>query len=303
MKKYILLFFMVIFSTVLRAENLKTVAVVNDVVITEYDLDNYSKIVKAHFKDIKDINNGIKKEILNGLIEEVLKGEAVKNEKITFDQDEFEYYLDSTSKGSEMEKNVKKYNIDKNMYLNILKNNYLWSKLIDLKIRSRVNISNSEVDDSLEYLTEKPLRTRYNISQITMYKNENVDPKNVMEKLYKEIKSDNNFDMIAKKFSQDNKENAGYIGWVDEMDINDEIYEAIKNLPVGTTTKPIYFGNSNSGYYMIIKLNDKKQEKIAKKDDLARVQYFLYNQKLSLEIKNYIDALYNNAFIEIYDLE
>ena len=51
---------------------------------------------------------------------------------------------------------------------------------------------------------------------------------------------------------------------------------------------------------LLIKLNDKKQEKVAKNEDLSRVQYILYNQKLQLEIKKYLEKLYSNSFIEKY---
>ena len=133
----------------------------------------------------------------------------------------------------------------------------------------------------------------------SLYKKIIPPAKRNIEQLYAEANK-NNFESIAEKFSEDNRKNKGYIGWVDEMDINDLIYDAVKNLQIGSISKPIYFGDGTSGYYMIIKLNNKKQEKIAKRDDIARVQYFIYNQKLNLEIKKYIDNLYNNAFIEIY---
>ena len=282
------------------AENLKAIARVNDRVITQYDLDNYSKIVRIYFKNVPETNDNVQREILNGLIEETLKEQAVEAENIPFDEEEFKYFLEANSEKDNIDENVKKYGIDKDLYIKIIKNNFLWNKLIDSKVRSKINVSNSEINDSLEYLTEKPMRLRFNISQLVMYKNENADPKNIIDKLYEEIKEKNNFESVARRFSQDNREKEGYIGWVDEMDINANIYNAIKNLQVGAITKPLYFGNSTSGYYMIIKLNDKKEEKIAKKDDITRVQYFIYNQKLNLEVKNYIDNLYNNAFIEIY---
>ncbi len=299
MKKYFILFFIIFsLSTASAVESFKTIARVNNQVITQYDLDSYSKIIQLRFKNISGLNSDMRQEILNGLIEEVLKEQAVKNEKIQFDEEEFKYFLDSNMEKDNINKNTKNVNIE--LYTKIMKNNFLWNKLIDAKIRSRISVSNSEINDSIEYLTEKPLRIRYNISQITMYKTDNLDPKNIIDKLYEEINEKNNFETVARRFSQDNKENSGYIGWVDEMDINERIYQAIKNLPIGKISKPIYFGGETSGYYMIIKLNDKKEEKIAKRDDIARAQYFIYNQKLNLEIKNYLDNLYNNAFIEIY---
>ncbi len=291
MKK--VLFFIILLFSFLQyafANTFDIVARVNDEVITKYDLNNHSKLFTEYFDDNKFNND----EILDSLIEEKLKSNAIKNEKIVFDEKEFEYFLENFNKKNKIKNQHNKY------FVNFLKNNFLWNKLIETKIAPNINISSSEVDDALEYLVEKPIRTRYNISQIIIYKNSHSSTKNIIEKLYSEITGKNNFEDIAGKFSQNNKENKGYIGWIDEKDINPEIYLAIKNLQVNEITKPLYFGDDSSGYYIIVKLNDKKREKIAKNEDVLRVKYILYNQKLSLEIKKYLDNLYDNSFIEKY---
>ncbi|HSQ97854.1 MAG TPA: peptidylprolyl isomerase [Rickettsiales bacterium] len=287
MKKILLFIILFLnFSRCLFANNFDIVARINNEVITKYDLNNYSKIFKSYFTNSKFTNE----EILDSLIEEKIKSEAIKNENITFDNDEFKYFLENFSKKN-------KIKITKNLR-DFLKNRFLWSKLIETKIIPNINISSYETDDALEYLVENPVRTRYNISQITIYKTSNSNAKNIADKLYYEIKEKNNFEEIANKFSQYGKENKGYLGWIDENDINPDIYSAIKNLQINSITKPLYFGNSDSGYYMIVKLNNKKQERIAKNEDISRVRYILYNQKLNLEIKKYLDNLYNNSFIE-----
>jgi len=301
MRSFLLFFYFAItFAINVHASEFVAVARVDDRIITQYDLDNYIKIVQLYLDSSKEITPDVRKEILNGLVEEILKGKAVKDENIPFDEDEFNYFLEANFERDNIDENIEKYGINRDLYIKIMKNNFLWNKLVESKIGRGVEVKNSEVSDSLEYLTEKPLRTRYNISQIVIYKNANSDPQAIVDKLYQEIMLNNNFESIARRFSQENKENKGYVGWVDEMDINETLYNAIKNLQVGSISKPIYLGDDSSGFYIIVKLNDKKQEKVAKKDDIARVQYFIYNQKLNLEIKNYINMLYNNAFIEIY---
>ena len=300
MRKYFFIFSIVfLFINIANSSELDSVARVDDKIITNYDLNNYIDIIKLRFKDIIEPDNNIRREILNGLIEEVLKGQAVKKENINFDEEEFLYFFETNMEKDGLDKNSNKINM--NLYKKILKNNFLWNKLIESKIRPGVFVNNSEVNDSIEYLSEEPIKTMYDISQIIMYKTNDNDPKIVIEKFYDEINKKNNFEYIAKHFSHENKEKSGHIGWVDESDINEVIYEAIKELQVKKITKPLYFGDNTSGFYIIIKLNDKKQEKVIKKDDVIRVQYFIYNQKLNLEIKKYLDNLYNSSFIEIYE--
>lgn len=274
------------FGNLSFAHDFDTIARVNDKIITKYDLKKYSTFFKENFNQ-----NFTDDEILDQLIEKEIKLKAIKDEKIAFEEAEFEYFK------SEFKNNKIKNSKELNEFL---RTRYLWNKLIETKIQPNINISTFEVNDSLEYLVDNPIRTRYNISQITIFQTKNNNSKNIIEKLYQEITEKNNFEDMAKKFSQ-SKENNGNMGWVDEKEISEEIYKNIKDLKVGSMTKPIYFGDSNSGFYMLIKLNDKKQEKVAKNEDLSRVQYILYNQKLQLEIKKYLEKLYSNSFIERFN--
>lgn len=296
--KSVIIFIISLFITQFSlASDFKVVAKVNDKIITQYDLENYTNMLNTYFKTSQNMNyNNLQNEVLNQLIDDTLKQETIEKEKIILDEDEFKYFL----KTFEEKNNIKDHNYNEELYLKTVKTNFLWFKLIDQKIKPSVSVNDSEVNDSLEYLVDNPIRTRYNISQIVIYDRQNSDANNIANKLYNEIKSNNNFEKLAEKFSQDesSKKNAGYVGWVDEMEINEQIYEAIKNLKVGNTTKPIYFESGN--YYLIIKLNDKKEEKVAKQDDIIRAKYYIYGQKLNLAIKNYLDNLYNNAFIETY---
>lgn len=290
MKRILFLSLFLIFFQQLFANDFDIVARVNDEVITRYDLNAYSKLFKEYFANDKFTSN----EILDTLIEAKLRQKAIKDENIKYDEKEFEYFL----KDFYAKNKIKNQN-DKN-FIAFLKNRFLWNKLIETKIIPNIDISANEIDDALEYLSNEPIRTRYNISQITIYNTPNSNAKSIVDKLYSEIKEKNNFEDIANKFSQDGKENKGYVGWIDEKDINPQIYSAIKNLQIKSTTQPLFLKDSSSGYYMIVKLNDKKQEKTAKNADISRVKYFLYNQKLNLEIKKYLDNLYNNSFIEKY---
>jgi hypothetical protein len=261
MKKIYLLLLLVLAKT-LFASNFEILAKVNDRIITSYDFNIFAKNFSS-----KKMSNKI---ILDMLITENLKLEAIAKEKIKYNEEEF-----------------KKSGI-KN------KNDYLWIKFIERIIRPKVIITKSEMDDLLEYNKSIVLKTSYNISQIIIY--DSPTAKELIDKLYQEIRQKNHFDSLAEKFSEINKEKAGLIGWVDDRDLNPLIYDEIKNLPIGRTGKPIFLNKT----YILIKVNNKKEQKSTKENDFERAQYLLYNQKLSLEVKKYYDDLYNTAVIEIY---
>ena len=209
--KKIFIFFILLFlnSFNLFAGNFDVVARVNDKIITNYDLNNYVNISQLFFKDTDNSKN-FRQEILDWIIDNILKKEAIEKEKIDFDEDEFKYYL----KSFEEKNQISQYNFNNDLYLDIIKTNFLWFKLINQKIKPTVSISESEVYDSLEYLIDDSIRTRYNISQIVVYERKNANSNIIADKIYKEIKGNNNFENIAEKLSQDesSKKNKGYIG-------------------------------------------------------------------------------------------
>ena len=279
------------------ANNFKIVARVNKDVITKYDLDSFIDVLTVFFNQNNISNTLNSAEALNLLIEKHIKDQTIEDEKIPFDQVEFNYYLETLKLDEIFQKNP---HINQGLYKDLLKTNFLWVKVIDKKVKYNIDVKNSEINDSLEYLIDEPFRTRYNISQIIIYDRENSDSQTIINKLYKEIKTNNNFESIADQFSQDGLKNKGLVGWVDEKELNKSIYNELKILRVGETSKPIYIGDNQSGFYLLVKLNDKKREKIAQDADLTRVRYYLYNQKFILQMKKYMDLLYNNSFIEIY---
>ena len=186
MKIKILFIFIICFclTGLCFADNFDTIARVNDKIITKYDLKKYSAFFKENFNQ-----NFTDDEILDQLIEKEIKLKAVKDEKIAFEDAEFEYFK------SEFKNNKIKNSKELNEFL---RTRYLWNKLIETKIQPNINISAFEVNDSLEYLVDNPIRTRYNISQITIFQTQNSNSKNIIEKLYQEIAEKNNFEDMAK---------------------------------------------------------------------------------------------------------
>jgi parvulin-like peptidyl-prolyl isomerase len=244
------------------SKNFKIVAKVNDRVITEYDLNNF-----LNERKIKDRGKG-----LDLLVENIIKQDAISNENIIFNSEEF--------KESEIKD----------------KDEYMWTKLLNKVVRPRIILTKSELDDTLEYIGGKITNVRYNISEI-MLQNNKQETKNIINKMYDEIIKNNNFSKIAGKFSEVNRDKNGLIGWVNKGEINKVIYNSIKNLQIGQISKPILLDD----YYIIIKLNDKIEENMIKTSEINKGNSILYEQRLSLAAKKYYDDLYSNALIERFE--
>ena len=121
--KSVIIFIISLFITQFSlASDFKVVAKVNDKIITKYDLDNYTNMLNTYFKTSQNMNyNNLQNEVLNQLIDDTLKQEAIEKEKIVLDKDEFNYFL----KTFEEKNNIKDYKYNKELYLNTVKTNFL----------------------------------------------------------------------------------------------------------------------------------------------------------------------------------
>jgi parvulin-like peptidyl-prolyl isomerase len=248
------LLFLVLFGSQLLANDFEVIARVNGRFITKYDLQHSKKAI-------------------NDLIRDHIREEAIADNGIEFNQNEFDDY--------------------KGEYGNDDKLNYLWQKLIAKKIIPSINISKNEIDESLEYMGDDEYIIKYNISEILFEKNDLIE--SIVNKIYNEIKEKDNFIAMANKFSKIGRGYGGFIGWVDSKDMNSIIQNELKNTKVKDITKPILI----DGDFLIVRLNDIEKTKIVKNEDIYKTRKSLYNQKITIEIEKYYNTLYNNAMIEI----
>ena len=73
--------------------------------------------------------------------------------------------------------------------------------------------------------------------------------------------------------------NGGLIGWINELQINNQIKENIKNLKINEVSNPIKISNG----YLLIKLNNKREfkEKIDIEDQLNKFIKLETNRQLN----------------------
>jgi len=305
-----ILFPIKVFAISKKNSEFKIVAKVNNEAITEYDLDNRYKIIRLSLKEskTKTDNQNIYKQALEQLIEDKIKEQDILKKKISIDDELVVDYIFGIEKQKNMPKGgLKKYlkrnGIDYKNYTKKIKNDLMWGKLIQNNIQSNVVVLDYEVNEAVEYIIEKPDRIRFNISEIYIPISEREgksEVQSIANELVREIKKNNNFEEIVNKFSRSSSaENFGNIGWLDENDLSSNIFNKIKDLNKGEISEPLFISNYNNGGYYIFKLNNIKKERIVKEVETDRVRSVIYNQKINIAIKKYLDELYKDAFIEI----
>ena len=160
----------------------------------------------------------------------------------------------------------------------------IWNDLVFQKYNSKISIDKEKIKSEILKKPKKNLR-ELSISEIIF----NVSKKSEFEKKYRKILKDielTSFKNAALIHSvSDSASVGGYIGWVKEDNLNENIKDKISNLKIGEFSKPIL---TSSGF-LIIKVEDEKKYEI--------------DFNLDREIKNLIQFKTNeqlNQFSRLY---
>lgn len=286
-----------------KTESVFVVAKVNSKLITNLELiDRYNFVLFS--SKIKINSFAERKNLLEQIVDKMVDEELIRQEatalKIEVTTDEVNEVVEMLA--AQQKKNLTQFKIsliEKNLsYINYLKQveaDLSWSKIISETLRSRVKITDTEVN---EFFEQKKFNTNISklfIAEIFIPEGENAEI--LSRKLVAELRAGADFRGIVKQFSRDSLtvENGGELGWVSQHDIDPKIYAAISKLKKNEYSDPIF---SNDGYYIIKVLNTKQEAKIEERDlNVARNSIFV--KKLQTLAKGHLMDLRKKSFVEI----
>ena len=170
--------------------------------------------------------------------------------------------------------------LDYELMRNKLQIEALWNRLVYEKYSKNLNINEDELRKNIiSQFNSKKRKNEYNLSEILF--TESVS-ENFEIKYNKVIESidEIGFENSANIFSASNTaKNGGLIGWINELQLNNQIKKNIKNLKVNEVSNPIRVSNG----YLLIKLNNKRElkEKINIEQELNKLIKLETNRQLS----------------------
>ena len=163
----------------------------------------------------------------------------------------------------------------------------LWNQLIYKKFYSNIKINKEELRlRILNKFENSEKKYEYNLSEIVFKESSNESLENLIKKINKNINSIG-FENSANMFSiSSSAKNGGLIGWINELQISDNINKNIKSLKINSFSEPIKI----AGSYIIIKINDKRvfKEKINIEDQLNS----LISQETNRQLNNFSIIFY-----------
>ena len=231
----------------------KIIAMVEDEIITSYELKNKIKTVLflSNQQLTQEIVNRTKNQAMNSLINYNLKKAEILKQNISSNPKAVQNHLENLSKKYETNLNgvrdiFKSNNIDYELYLNEVKTEMSWQKLIFKLYGNKINISEEEIDKELNFFIKNQQKFKeYNLAEIEIFiENNSKDQKKINE--IKNQINKINFENTAVKFSisASSSMDGEKLGWINSKSLSNKISNLLNNMKTGDITKPIYQSNT-----------------------------------------------------------
>ncbi len=276
------------------------IAKVNNLAITKSDLDyrlqyflkNSSYKIKTR-KEYLSLSNFM----LDKMIEESLITQDAQSKDINVEKDEIDQAINyiAISKKINPAKYKKQLKANKNHYNsfeNQIISELLWSKIVKNFINPLIKVHQYEIKEMLIRNNLIKKQKKFKFDEIILKKSDDADI--IAQKIYLELQKGADFDDMARNFSFNYFEDKN-IRWLDESQLNNEVFKNIKDLLTNQYSKPIKLGN----FIRIIKIIDIKEVDKIKPKNIEQIKQHIKNEKLAIKTKSYMLKLKKNSYIEI----
>ena len=307
--KKIKLYIIVIFTIILNIQNLtafenKILFKIDNEIITTIDIYEEIKFLKVFNPEINSLSDVELFEISkNSLIKDKIKKiEIMKFVRELKVDDKFLLKL-IERKYSRLNinsiKNFEKYLKKENLNIEIVKKKFIielmWNDLIYQKFSKKVVIDKERIKNEISQNSQKKFQKEFLLSEIVF----NVANKDEFNNKYQKILLD--IEKVGFKktalihSNSDTATNGGLIGWVKEVNLNNNLKKIISELKPGQFSKPV---RTSSGF-IIIKIDDEKEyvSKFNLADKIDEITRFKTNEQLNQFSNMYLNKLKKDLII------
>jgi peptidyl-prolyl cis-trans isomerase SurA len=223
------------------SEPKRVLAVVNDEIVTSYDVDSRIKMLFVNSPEEK-ASAEMKKEVLFSLIDEKLKTQEGKKQGIVNTQEE----IDDAILRVEMQNGMKKGDLRKILnsqkipfetLRNQINADLIWMKILVKEQDESTEVTDEEINARQKYLKEELQTTGFLIGEISFPYAADKDKKKAKrqaQSAFARLQNGELFQKVAESFAS-----SGELKWVQEDDLDQTILSVLKNMSSGQISKPV----------------------------------------------------------------
>lgn len=302
-------------APVSRAEIVeRVVAVVNDEVITQSELDFF---LRPFYEQFQNTYKGeellfklteARRNLLNQLIEDKLVYQEAKRKEIQVNEQEIDEEVNNFKKRFKSEGDFTRLTTAQGMTLTKLRERYrqqIASRRIHfIEVRSRVLVSPKEIEDYYqENISQFNQAETVKLRSLTIRKapdktgKQDDDAKAKADQILADLKKGADFGKVAEAHSEDHHAaNGGDLGYVGRGDLARTIDEVVFALKPGDLSPVI---ETEIGYH-IFKVEDRKEGKKRTLDESRKeIQEILFRKNTQKRFQEWMKELKSKAYISI----
>ncbi len=239
-------------------KTMRAAAVVNDVIISTFDLEQRVKLVMVTSgSQSPDAAKRLRPQVLRQLVDELLQLQEAQKLKVNITQDDLDKNYARVAKQNQttvdqINKMLDDNGIARSTLNNQLKADLAWQKLIQGRLAPRVTVSEDEIEAAYQQMLTATNQVQYAVSEIFVavdVPEAEDQAKQNIQQILGHLRSGATFTAIARQFSQSaSRTNGGDIGWVGEGDLPSTVAAVVKKMSPGAISEPI---RAPGGYYVV----------------------------------------------------
>lgn len=264
MRKFLLIFlaccFAVIGHPAFAQETQKIAAVVNDEVISLFDLQARLSLVIAgsDTRDTPETRRRLAPEVLRRMIDEVLQLQEAKRLNITVTDAEVEQAMANIERQNGMQKGglnafLASRGLDKSTLVGQVEPQIAWGKVIGRRIRPQIQVPPEEVSEALARIKAGVGKPEYLLAEIFLRVDETENEariRQVAQRIMQQLQQGANFAAVARNFSQAaSAAEGGNLGWVRAEELGDDLAGPVSQTQPGQVVGPI---RTLSGFQILL---------------------------------------------------
>lgn len=242
-----------------RGDVQRIVAVVNDEIISEYDIRERMQLITSTTGALRtqEEYDQLRKTVIQLLVDEKLQVQEAKEQKINVTDEEVNQRFNELAarnniSAEQFSQELARMGASKEAILAQVKAGLAWEEVVNARLRPFLAIGEGEVSAYLDNLKSNQGQPEYRIGEIFLAVDspeKEAETRQTAGRLVRQIREGAEFSAVARQFS-DIATGAvgGDTGWVIGDHINPDIRAEVLKLPEGQVSDPI---RVTSGYYIV----------------------------------------------------
>lgn len=246
--------------TAATGQTLRIAAVVNDDVISVYDVNERIRFVlfSAGIPDTPKARQQIAPQVIRSLIDEKLETQEAKRLDITVDQHEYQETISHLENQNHLPAGklfdfISGKGINPKTLDNQIRATLMWGQVVRRRAQGHVVVTDEEIKEAHDRIAanmKKPSRLVADIFLAVDTPEDDAAVRANIEHLRQELVGGAEFVALARQFSQDAAaQQGGDLGWMPQGQLDPEIDRALDHMKLGELSEPI---RTAAGYYLVL---------------------------------------------------